>query len=461
MGTLAATGAAVRRAVAVLLVLVALWSAELGLAQAGEPTGATEAEECDGCVRVDAIVVDGLLRTHRDVIERELLFEEGELVSIDEIEESVQRLRNTEIFRRVDYELVDRRIGAHAEEAGEEDPGMLLAIDVDERWTMSAFFQFGQGGDTFHIMVGAMDINLRGKNQHLEATYSRLGDANSAAALYRHPRAFGGSLELALRGQFNNRLYTLYDGEGVVEGGFMRRRRGISLRLDREIHPLVRAGVRSAFFADDFSYEMVSEERRQAQEAAGGLRGPIQTWRLGLGGRLGRLDQDEYRISGTSLDADLYKNVHFGDLDRRSREFRATLRHFVDLRRNATLGMRGRIGFVTADAEHMKYFAGGLDAIRGTYDMRHRGSHYWSGNMELRVPSIKNDWMVIQHALFVDGVGVTQYSSQVFDLTAVTTGTGVRLIFRDLHALIIRIDYALPVWGADGPGLSFGAGQFF
>src|SRR5690554_2035525 len=58
------------------------------------------------CYRVDAILIEGLLRTRRSVVERELFFVEGEVATVDQVEESIQRLRNTGLFRLVEYELV-------------------------------------------------------------------------------------------------------------------------------------------------------------------------------------------------------------------------------------------------------------------------------------------------------------------------------------------------------------------
>lgn len=419
----------------------------------------------DESYRVDAIVVQGLLRTHRDVIERELLFEEGDVVTTEEVEESIQRLRNTEIFRQVDYRFADRQIGAHralggVEEARAEE-ARLLEIRVEERWTLTAFFQFGQGGDTFQIMVGAMDVNWRGQNQHLGGTYSRLGDANSFALWFRDPGLFDGDYKLALRTELNNRIYTFYDADGDIEGGFMRRRRFASFRLDRQWQRRLTAGLRSSVAADEFSYDMVGDQRRRAQQRRGGLTGPMQTLRFGVATEVGRLDDDEFQVAGTRLDAEFDQGIHFGDAERLSRQFRATLHHFVDLPRRGTLAMRGQIGFRSTDVDHLQFFAGGLDTVRGTFDMRHRGKHHWLGNAEVRIPSIKHDRLVIQNTAFVDGVGVTEIPSQVLDLTAATTGVGLRVIFRDMHAMIVRLDYALPVWGADGPALSFGAGQFF
>lgn len=441
--------------------------AEASGSELSEPaSGAAEDEViCEDCHRIDAILVVGLLRTNREVIDGELLFEEGDLVTLEDVEESVQRLRNTGIFRSVDYELFDQHIGSYAE-AGENAPvgndaGRVLKLSVDERWTLAAFFQFGQGGDTFHIMVGAQDINLRGGYRHLRGSYTRLGDANSYSLLFRNPRFLGERQELSVRTSLNNRLYTFYDGQGQVDGGFLLVRRYAALGFDRQWTERVATAVGTSFSSDTFSYDMVNAQRRDAQEASMGLSGPIQTVRVSVDGRLGRLDRDEYRVAGTTLQTGVDQNFHFGDAQRRSRRFRGSLLHFQDLPWNSTLAARGEIGFSTVDQEYMKFSAGGLNTLRGTFDMRHRGAHRWLGNVELRVPSINNHLVVLQHVAFVDAVGVTEHASQVLDLTAATTGIGLRIISRDFHGLIFRVDYALPTLGSDGPGLSFGAGQFF
>lgn len=428
---------------------------------AAEPT--VDAEE-DQLVRVDAIIVEGLLRTKRRVVKRELLFEEGDIATVGDVEESIQRLRNTGMFSRVDYELVDRRIGAYSAEDEVVDiapEGRLLRVQVEERWTLTAFFQFGQGGDTFQILVGAQDTNLRGRYQHLEAMYSRLGDTNSFSALYRNPRFLDARQTFSVQGSLNNRLYTFFDRDGDIDGGFLRNRRHTSLRLEREWRRHFATGVRTSFADDRFRYDLVDDERRQAQQEGEGLPAPMQTLEVGVTTRLGQLDRDEYRRDGTIVDLGAYQSAYFGAASRRSRRARASFHHFSDLPRHSTFGARAQTGVSTSEFRHRHFSAGGLDAVRGTYDMRYRGPYYWLANVELRIPSIKTPWLVLQHVAFVDAVGVTDDASSLAGVTAATTGLGIRIISRDFAGLLFRIDYALPVLDADGPAWSFGAGQFF
>lgn len=412
--------------------------------------------------RVDAIVVEGLLRTHRDVVERELLFEEGETASVDEVEESVQRLRNTGIFRTVDYEFVDRRIDAADIDADDyEDDGRLLWLTVDERFTISPSFRFGRGGDTLHLLLGVQDVNIGGTFLQGGVTYSRLGDANSFSVWLREPRFLDGRQALTGRAALNNRIYTLYDGDGEIEGGFLRVRRAVALSLNREWSRWFRTGVSSSFSADTFSYSMIGDERRAAQNQRGGLYEPMQTVRVGMDATFGQIDSFEYRREGTDLQTLADQYFHFGDVHPRSNRFRLRLRHFLLLPLESTLALRGELGFRTTEPAHMQFFAGGLDTVRGTYDNRFRGPHHWLANAEYRITTFKNDWLILQNVAFVDGVAVENQPADLLGLTAVTTGLGVRLISRDFHGMVIRLDYAPPILGADGPGISFGAGQFF
>ncbi len=420
----------------------------------------TPSLETDERFRVDAVLVEGLVRTHRDVVERELLFEEGDWTTREEIEESVQRLRNTDIFERVEYTLVDRAIGAADDEEATSE-ARVVRLRLDERWTLTAFFQFGQGGDTFRIMVGAQDVNFRGTYRHVGGTYSRLGDANSVSMWYRDPRFLGGRQKLSLRGDINRRLFTFFDGEGQIDGGYLRDRQRAVVGLERELAPRREVGGHASFATNRFSYDQVDEGRVEGQEARGGLAPSSEVLRLGVSGKLGRIDRRGFLRRGTAARARFDQNVQWGIEQRWSQRWAFEVTHFAELPRETTLGLRGELGFRTTDMVHEHFFAGGLDAVRGTMDMRHRGPHHWLGNVELRVPVVRNDWLVVEQATFMDAVGVSEYADQVLDLSAATTGVGARVIFRDLHAMIIRVDYAFPIWGADGPALSFGAGHFF
>ena len=114
-------------------------------------------------VRVEAVLVEGTSRTRREVVTRELLFEEGQDVSIAQIEEGMQRLRNLALFRAVEYELVSQKValpdGTLPPDLNPKRPSRVLTVRVDERWTLLPFGSFIQGGGLTRGAVGLFDLN--------------------------------------------------------------------------------------------------------------------------------------------------------------------------------------------------------------------------------------------------------------------------------------------------------------
>ncbi len=455
------TDPARRWTVVVFVVVMVGWAMMVPPASAG--TTASN-PECDDCYRIDAVVIEGLLRTHRGVIERELLFEEGDWASEDDVERSVQRLRNTNIFRRVDYELSDHAIGTYGGGGGGrgEDRGRLLRISVDELYTISPSFRFGQGGDTMHLRLGASDINLGGRFLQGGVTYSRLGDANSFSLWFRDPRFLDARQSVTARVGIGNRIFTLFDSGGDIEGGYLRTRYHGALEYSRDWQRWFRTGAGVSFASNHFSYSMVNEPRQDGQEERGGLYATSQTLGLELSGRLGKIDHYEHLREGTTLGVTATQNFHFGDRSPRSRRLSTTLHHYTLLPLDITVANRTSLGFRSSDIPtYEKFFGGGLDIIRGTFDDRHRGIHNWYSNVELRVPTFRNRWLIVENTAFFDAISVGEQPGDLLGVTAATTGLGLRLISRDFHGMIIRLDYAPPIMGADGPAISFGAGQFF
>ncbi len=430
---------------------------------AEEPAVDAASEGCEQCLRIDAIVIDGLLRTKRSVVERELLFEEGDITTIDAVEESVQRLRNTQIFRRVDWEFDDSSIGTYGDDDLFDDgiDGGALRLTVDERYTVSPSFRFGQGGNTLQLRLGLQDVNLGGSFLQGGVTYSRLGSANSIQLWFRDPRFLDGRQAVTLRGAYNNRMYTLYDQAGHIEGGFLRTRRSTSLQLSKEWARWFRTGIETSFDADTFSYDMVGDAARTAQQERGGLQEAMQTVTVGVSGQLGRINRRQHALSGTTLRTVAEQHFHFGTTSPRSQRIQTTFRDFRPLPLDATLATRAELGFRTSKPVHMQFFAGGLGILRGTVNNRHRGAHHWFTNVELRVPVVDNRRVILEPVAFVDAVNVADIPRDIAGITAVTTGGGLRIISKDFHGIVIRVDYAPPILGADGPGLSLGAGQFF
>ncbi len=410
------------------------------------------------CYVVNSIVIEGATRTSHDVIRRELLFVAGSRTDLSEIEESVQRLRNTGLFRTVEYELIESGAGKTSESAV---PRREFRLTVDERWTLLPAARLGFGGGVTHLMLGASDANLFGSYLQLGGQFSRTGPANSFLVWFGDPRFLNERISLITEVSLSNRQLLFYEPDGEINGGFVLTRKFARLELEKEWHKWWRTSVKFGVKADSFSYRLFPEEYRLEQEAGAGLPDAQSGLTLGLSSRWGRLNYDNYRVDGVQLLVQWMQSIDMPQMTSQGFNVDVSFLRFTTLWLKSTLGLRLNFGFSTQEQEYQKYFLGGLESIRGFANQRFRGSFFWLGNLEYRIPSVDTPWVAIQHILFVDALGVSDYAFEMWGLSGASVGVGLRLMSPKIHGFVARIGYAFNIYGGDGPALSMGGGQFF
>jgi hypothetical protein len=446
-----------------------------------EPEAAVclKAPTTPGCriVRVEAVLVDGLISTERHVIDRELRFEEGEVTSIARIEESMVRLRNTGLFREVTYQLIARPIKSldgDEPPAATRAPARIVRIIVDERWTLLPAFRFAQGGDLTTFSVGLYDINVAGKFMELGVQYDRLGTteafwtgggaANSFVAWWRKPRFLDSYWWVSADVWSAKRLRTLYADGAQVEGGFLLDRLLVRARAEYELEREFWAGLAFDYMDDDFSDRFVVADRSAAQRANfGGLPQGGSASRISAITRLGRVNQDDYRYDGWRVSGVMSHSDPLWGADFRFTQLGVETLFYKMLPWRGNVAARLSVDVGDAEQVQHLYYIGGLSEVRGYADSRFRGSNAWVGNLEYRVAPLATQWIVLQGVVFVDGGGVAGDATKLpTTLSALSTGVGLRIISPKIYRFVIRADYAVPWVATDGTyGFSFGAQQFF
>lgn len=427
-------------------------------------------------VRIEAIVVEGLGRTRRKVVTRELLFEEGGYASIDQIEESMTRLRNLGLFREVSWELVSQKVAGPdgiPAETNPARPSRVLRIRVDERWTMLPSFLLLRGGGLTRGAVGVSDINLFGRYIELGFQYDRLaldeaflqrgGAANSFVAWVRNPRFLDTFTMVGLDAWSTVRLRSIYEDEtGEREGGFTINRKMLVLRSRRELLWWLRVGLNVELVRDEFSFDYLPEETRDIQLANfGGPPPGGDTLGLRASVRYGRVNRDDFYYDGWSLTQYIGHADQIWGSDFRFSQFENILLWYKRIPWRGNLAARLRAGTTNAEQIQWLYYLGGLNRVRGYPDSRFRGQSYWSLNAEYRVAPLANRWVTIQTLGFLDAGATTDEVFDFADLDAASLGLGVRLISPKIYGLVMRADYAWPLVNGTGGALSFGAQQFF
>src|SRR5690606_21062168 len=102
---------------------------------------------------------------------------------------------------------------------------------------------------------------------------------------------------------------------GAIEGGYLITRQSVATQLEKEWRWWWRTAVSVGFTRDDFSYTLISDRVRDAQEGHGGLPGSESAIALSLSSRLGRLDYDNYLVDGTTLALRLSRNLTLWELE--------------------------------------------------------------------------------------------------------------------------------------------------
>ncbi len=401
--------------------------------------------------RVNAIEIQGLDRTKRFVVERELTFRAGGLVTLSQLEESVQRLRNIGLFRVADYTLVPRNV------TGIE---VDVVIVVDERWTTLPFFSISAGGDLFSLLAGIYDVNIFGRYLEAGGSYRRLGDTNSFLLWLHDPRFLNERQFVGAQFWWSSRIRYLYDKSGEPEGGYLRERRSIVLLTDREISRDLSIGGGLILQHDRFSYDLVQDDIAQKQRVTGLPQGQ-EHGVLNLSVAVGHIDQDSYLREGVRLTQTFgASNQLWGS----SESYVASGTQLLAFKRFAgkqNIGLRFGVGMTSAEHIENQFFLGGLDTVRGFFDSRFRGPFYWFLNSEYRVPSLDHRWIVLHHVLFFDAAGVSDRASQLWDADGTSAGIGLRIISPKIYQFVARIDYAIPLSGTGTTPISFGVQQFF
>ena len=426
----------------------------LALLAAATPAAAQPLTPAAAAGRVLASVgFAGLDKTEPFVVERELLVRAGEPLEVAALEETVQRLKNLRIFREVSVALEERADGK-----------VVLTLTFAEKWTVLPIARFGGGGGTTFAVLGLYDINVLGRYVELGGQYEYFGGTHSGVVWFRDPRFLGQRLKLGVDLWKTQRVRSLYDPAGRLDGAYGMHRYKANGFLEQELLWWLTVGVGAEVDVDGFS-EHGLDDTQLAANRSGGLTLPADGLSVigRLEARLGRLDWDDYLVEGQTLQLRLERTSGLlgSELDFTRGVFDGRI--FRRLPWHANVGLRVTGGQIDRDIPQHRFYVGGLDFKRGFLDGQFRGTRFWDVNAEVRIPSLRTSWLVLQHVAFYDvgGVGADWGEALALDEPpCMSTGLGIRFISPRVARLVIRLDYAFAFALHNEQGISFGVQQF-
>ena len=380
-----------------------------------------------------AIRYDGLHRTVRKVIDRELLIRVGTALSEARLVETVQRLRNLGIFRQVVAFV----------QPGPNDDSVALQLHFDEKWTLLPVFSWGRGGDRLFLTAGAQDTNLAGRFLQIYPYYTYFAGTHSGSLRLDDPRLFDKRLHLAVLAELGNRNRYIYNDQGALDRLYSRHRtRAWATFWDRR-NPLNVPSASLQLLDDTYDEALLEGNEKALNKASGvSLPGPQRFVTLDVGYRIGRLDADDYVISGGYVTASLGGGLPLREGNEAF--MRGVLGSKVAwaLPGRGNLVLRGELGFSTSREREFQRLVGGLYYMRGFFEGRFAGHLSWVANTEYRVPSLHSRLAVIQHVFFVDAGDARGSWSELARRPPVSVGTGGRLLLPLIANFVARLDIA-------------------
>ncbi len=408
-------------------------------------------------IQIDVILIEGLFRTQKRVVTRELEFNEGSVVSLEEIEQGIQRVRNMGLFRVVNYELLDQRI-ASDKQASLEVEHRIIRIKVDETWTLLPFWSFSQGGGALSFVAGIDDINLFGSFIGAGFQYQRFSGTNSFLAYLTDPRFLDSRVSLSGSVQQANQILYSYDETGARDDGWLRFRRSLEVGLSQSWSDDLRTGLGIGIAGDRYSNTLVPEKIADLEP---GVPSPERLLAFSFSATLGRINKNKYLKSGVRYSQSLLLSEPSLGSTFRSIETSGTLVGYLTLPLKINIAGRLGAGIQSTENKNYSFALGGLGQVRGFFHRRFAGTKYWIANAEFRIPSFDNRYFVLQHIAFLDLAQTGFEDDSFFGMKAASTGLGFRLMIPKIYGLVVRFDYAFPLKGTGRSAISFGSQQFF
>lgn len=378
---------------------------------------------------VDEVEVNGLWKTQRFVVLRELPWTPGTEVSPEAWALGIERLWNAGIFSRVRARLEVRE-------------GRRVAVfDLEDRWTINLLLRFGATGDSAWLRVGLYDLNMLGRYFELGGLYERFGRFDGGQFWVRDPRLFGRRLDGTL---------TL-DRLTRPRVGFAVTRTRAAADLLAEVDDRLRVGGRLEAMEDDY---------KPSFETKNPVWGAISRTTVATGViRVGVVNTVRLRQHGWSLE--LRPGVGLTDVPGAGAfgQLFAEALGFASLGQRWNLCLRSQAGAITGTQPQHHFYFGSLDTLRGYPDNFIATRAFAAANLEVRLVAFDSTWFAVMPIAFADGVtGRPEGDSPA---GAFAAGVGVRFIIPRIVRSVLRIDWAFPLLPARDSAVVIGSQHLF
>jgi len=381
--------------------------------------------------KIDSISIKGNKRSKTDLILNELTFVPGDVVDTTEVEQSIQFIRNRELFSQVEWNLVEL-----------SDTSTILDIEVRDKWTLYPILYFSGTGTSAQYRAGVMDWNFLGrgiyflasyglktedglKPKHifeLEADYQRIGGSRWGIDFGAYSKASTG--------------YILQDNleTGSYESNSHQLNLGMSYNHKNLIIPNFSLG-----YQEDLLSDITNENLQKSTWSRHRL------FKVTTGIKLDLLQVVDHRNKGVSAS---FEYSIYRDLSRST---------YSDLKATVQLHALSRNGLFFAilqgktnlsNASELLYKPTFESFLRGSTGKAYFYNHIVGGNLELGITPIQKKWLTLDLVLVTDlGYGWNRFSENNPEPFRYRYGSGIRFSWPSMKGMLLSVDVVKNEYG--------------
>lgn len=398
-------------------------------------------------LRIDRVEITGNWKTGDSIIRSELLFREGDDVSTDLLEDSIQRILNLNYFYEIDWGLY--RDSEHT----------VMEIRVQERWTTFPVIYFSIDDSRTHLMFGAFDSNLAGLGFALMATYSGYFYYNDLIlhnflATYSHSRIGGTPVAVAAEGGVENRYSYVSDSRSRI------RTDAFSFRSIYGLANVSWTMDNGTEFSLSGGYSNDHHESRLPKDEGFSGRDFVENM-VTIGGGIGfkQVDRYDQRRDGFQADFDLTGRIPLSGHEQISFNAAGELKFFKVFAAD-WLHLSSRLSLDYSSASSPEYQIHRGYYLRGGDSKEYFSPFVFGGSIEFGVAPVRENWLFMELVgIFDIAWGGSDFSDTFNQVPMLRAGPGIRLSWPPLAGMFFSLDY---VWNEKGePSFVIGMTRFF
>lgn len=393
----------------------------------------------DQAIRIDKIEITGTWKTVDSLILNELLFTEGDTVTLDIIEASIVRVMNRRYFFDEKWEIKN------------EDGINTFILDLRERWTtIPVIYVIGDDNKT-RFNAGVIESNLLGYGIFLRANYTGEFFYDSDA---RHNFAFNyvqpdilPSTELRLKGGYNSYYSEIGGADYALLDAFA---------FDSGFGEI---GIAYEFYTDWYVIGTSGYSRDSHSNAIpleNGYQGSTFTASIpyfGMAIELNTINHVSQRLDGLKLhlESEVFLPDSIDSFAMSFVEFQYHKLLFDDF-----VYILSRFKTSYSPSSETAYQAPLGEMLRGGSAGTYYASFISGVNIEAGIAPVQEDWLFLETVFFIDAAVHGDLPGDAFSSTPkVRYGPGIRISFPPIAGLYICVDYAIAET-AEATGIYFG-----